>query len=98
MSFQFNSDKEQIRAINPTIISDSTTVFRSGTDSDEKEVLRVLLDNNSKLPRVGINRTGNRIDRIVVDSQGFGYTLQPTVTIDAPPNGGTQALASAVIN
>ena len=98
MSFQFNSDKEQIRAINPQIISDSTTVFRSGTGSTEKEVARILLDPNTGLPRVGINRTGNRIDRIVINSQGSGYTLQPTVQIEAPPNGGTPALASAVIN
>jgi hypothetical protein len=98
MSFQFNSDREQIKAINPSLIGSNELTIRSGSGSNEKEVLRAQLDLNTRLPRVGINRTGNRIDRIQVTNGGSGYTLQPTVTLSAPPNGGTQALASAVIS
>jgi hypothetical protein len=98
MSFQFNSDREQINAINPSLIGSNELTIRSGSGSNEKEVLRAQLDLSTKLPRVGINRTGNRIDRIEVTSQGSGYTTQPTVTLSSPPNGGTQALASALIS
>lgn len=98
MSFQFNSDREQIKATNPSLIGSNELTIRSGSGSNEKEVLRAQLDSATTLPRVGINRTGNRIDRIVVTSQGSGYTLQPTVTLSAPSAGGVQALASAVIS
>ena len=98
MSFQFNSDREQIKATNPSLIGSNELTIRSGSGSNEKEVLRAQLDSATTLPRVGINRTGNRIDRIVVDNQGSGYTLQPTVTLSPPPTGGVQALASAVIS
>ena len=39
MSFQFNSDKEQIKAINPSLIGTSELSIRSGSGSSEKEVL-----------------------------------------------------------
>ena len=98
MSFQFNSDRETIRALAPTLIGEQEFSIRAGTGSTEKEILRTLLDPGTNLPRVGINRTGNRLDRISVDIQGSGYTLQPTVTIAPPPIGGTQAIGSAVID
>ena len=51
------------------------------------------------LPRVGINRTGSRLDVIKVDNEGSGYTTQPTVTLGPPQTeGGIQALASAVVS
>ena len=84
MSFKFNSDKEQIRANAPKVIGDSEVSIRSGTGTDEKEVLRALIEPTTKVPRVGINRTGNRIDTITVTNQGSGYTTQPTVTVSAP--------------
>jgi len=98
MSFQLNSDRETIRAIAPTLVGTQELSIRNGTGSDEKEVLRTLLDPNTDLPRVGINRTGNRIDRIVVNLGGTGYTTQPTVNIAPPPAGGTQALGTAIID
>ena len=98
MSFQLNSDRETIRAIAPTLVGTQELSIRNGSGSDEKEVLRTLLDPNTDLPRVGINRTGNRIDRIVVNLGGTGYTTQPTVNIAPPPAGGTQALGTAVIS
>jgi len=98
MSFQLNSDRETIRAIAPTLIGSQELSIRAGSGSDEKEVLRTLLDPGTDLPRVGINRTGNRIDRVVVNLGGTGYTIQPTVNIAPPPAGGTQAVGSAIID
>jgi hypothetical protein len=99
MSFKFNSDKEQIRANAPQIIGDQEISIRSGTGTDEKEVLRALLEPSTKTPRIGINRTGNRIDRIEVNNPGSGYTTQPTVTVSAPQGENPiQAAASASLS
>lgn len=99
MSFKLNSDREQFRAISPAFIGDNQLTIRGGTGSNEIEILRTQLDPVSKLPRVGINRTGSRIDVIRVDNQGGGYTTQPTVLLGAPQTeGGVQALASAVVS
>ena len=49
------------------------------------------------MPRIGINRTGQRVNSITVTAGGSGYNQAPTVTIDAPPAGGTRALATAFI-
>ena len=98
MSFHINSDKEKIRGVQPKLIGDSEVTIRTGTGSGEKEILRAQLDPQTALPRVGINRTGNRVNNIVVDTGGSGYTVNPTVTIAAPNEpGGVQALASAFI-
>ena len=97
MSFHINSDKEKIRGVNPKLIGDNEATIRIGTGSDEREVFRAQLDPNSNLPRIGINRTGQRVNNINVTSGGSGYTLAPVVTISAPGGGGTQALASAFI-
>ncbi len=99
MSFKINSDKENIRANAPSIIGDSEVSIRSGTGTDEKEVMRALLEPNTKTPRVGINRTGNKIDRYQVTNPGSGYTLVPSVTVTAPTGENPiQALASAVVS
>ena len=97
---KFNSDREQLRAIAPSLIGDEVLSIRSGTGADEKEVLRTLLDADTKLPRVGINRTGSRIDRYVITNQGSGYTQLPSVTVAAPPAGpnARQAFASASVS
>ena len=97
MSFHINSDKEKIRGVNPKLIGDNETTIRVGSGADEREIMRLELDTQSGLPRVGINRTGQRVNNIDVTAGGSGYTLAPTVVIDAPPSGGTQALASAFI-
>ena len=96
MSFHINSDKEKIRGASPKLIGDNEASIRIGTGADEKEVLRTELDTNTLLPRVGINRTGNRVNNIEVDTAGSGFTINPDVTI-GPPNDplGVQALASA---
>ena len=98
MSFNINSDKEKIRGSRPQLIGDNELTIRSGSGSAEKEVLRVELDSITNLPRVGINRTGQRVNNIDIISGGFGYTVVPSVTIDPPQTAdGTQALASAFL-
>ena len=97
MSFHINSDKEKIRGASPKLIGDNETTIRVGTGSDEREVLRAQLDLDTGLPRIGINRTGQRVNNIEITSGGSGYTLAPSVTIEPPASGGTQALASAFI-
>jgi hypothetical protein len=98
MSFHINSDKEKIRGVGPKFIGDNEVTIRTGSGSGEKEILRAQLDSQTALPRVGINRTGNRVNNIVIDTGGSGYTVNPTVTIAAPNEpGGVQALASAFI-
>ena len=96
MSFHINSDKEKIRGVSPKLIGDNEATIRVGTGANEKEVLRAELDSTTQLPRIGINRTGQRVNNIVLDTAGSGFTVNPTVTI-GPPNvaGGIQALASA---
>jgi hypothetical protein len=100
MSFQFNSDKETIRAVKPALISEQELTIRSGQGASEKEVFRAQLDAQTGLPRVGINRTGRRVESIRVNpgQGGTGYTVTPNVTLSAPDlSGGIQALASAII-
>ena len=98
MSFNINSDKEFIRGSKPQLIGDNELTVRGGTGSLEREILRTQLDTNTGLPRVGINRTGQRVNNIEIISGGSGYTLEPTVTVDPPTTpGGIQALASAFI-
>ena len=98
MSFNINSDKESIRGSNTKLIGDNELTIRSGTGSLEREIMRTQLDASTGLPRVGINRTGQRVNNISITNAGTGYSLQPTVTIDPPSTaGGVQALASAFI-
>ena len=63
----------------------------------KEKILRTQLDANTGLPRVGINRTGERINNISVISGGSGYTSVPSVQV-GPPDvaGGVQCLASAL--
>lgn len=97
MSFHINSDKEKIRGVNPKLIGDNEATIRVGTGANEQEIMRLQKDPVSGLPRVGINRTGQRVNNIDIDQGGSGYNQVPLVVISAPPSGGTQAQASATI-
>ena len=98
MSFNINSDKEFVRGIQPKLIGDNELTIRGGTGSLEREIMRTELDSDTGLPRVGINRTGQRVNNLELTSGGTGYTLVPSVTIDPPATaGGIQAQASAFI-
>ena len=99
MSLQFNSDKEFINGSQPKIRADDDFTVRVGTGTNEVEVLRTQLDPVSGTPRVGINRTGKKVESIKLLSTGSGYTVLPTVTLSAPTlPGGVQALASAIVD
>ena len=97
MSFHINSDKEKIRGVNPKLIGDNEATIRVGSGANEQEIMRLQKDPLSGLPRVGINRTGQRVNNIDLDEGGSGYTQAPLVVVEAPPAGGTQAQASATI-
>jgi len=97
MSLEFNADKQELRSSNLKIASSDDLTVRSGAGTDEKEIMRFLIDPTSKLPRVGVNRTGRRLESIAVDTTGSGYTSVPDVIISAPddPILGVQATATA---
>jgi len=98
MSFNINSDKEFIRGSKPQLIGDNELTIRAGSGTLEREIIRTQLDENTGLPRVGINRTGQRVNEVNITSGGSGYTTAPSVQIDPPSTpGGQQALASAFI-
>jgi hypothetical protein len=99
MSLEFNSDKQRIVGTNPQLVGSTDFTIRSGAGASEREIFRAQLDQASGLPRIGINRTGRRVERIVVTAGGSGYTTIPSVTL-SPPNlsNGRQALASAIVN
>ena len=97
MSFHINSDKEKIRGVNPKLIGDNEATIRVGTGVNEVEIMRLQKDPVSGLPRVGINRSGQKVNNIDIDNAGSGYNQAPIVEIDPPPSGGTQAQASASI-
>ena len=84
MSFQLNSDKEQIRGVDSTIIGSNSVRIRAGVDANEREIFQAKIDSGTNLPRVGINRTGRRVERIDVTSFGSGYTDQPTINFSPP--------------
>ena len=102
MSLEFNADKQIIKSTNPQLIGSDNFTIRSGGGSDEKEIFRVQLDPTTKLPRIGVNRTGQKIEKITINTgfNGSGYTTQPSVLIGPPniANGGIQAQASAIIS
>ena len=100
MSLEFNADKQRISSSQPIIVGTEEFTIRAGVGSDEKEVLRVQLDPDTQLPRVGINRTGRKVEKITIDAVGNGYTVTPSVILSAPddPINGVQATASANIN
>ncbi len=98
MSFNINSDKEFFRGSKPQLIGDNELTVRVGVSSAEREILRAQLDEVTNLPRVGINRTGERVNNVAITSGGSGYTTPPSVILGPPQKDtGVQALASAFI-
>ena len=98
MSFQFNSDNERISGVNPSIYGSSEFTLRTGSGAAEREIFRAQL-NEQGAPRIGVNRTGRRVEKIIVDNGGSDYTQPPTVEISSPtrePFIPAQASASVV--
>ncbi|CAF34152.1 hypothetical protein S-PM2d088 [Synechococcus phage S-PM2] len=99
MSFQFNSDREEIRASSTKLVGTTNLTIRAGEGSLEKEIIRTQLDPDTGLPRVGINRTGRKVEQILVNTEGSGYTEVPNITIGPPTTAPfIQALATAIIS
>ena len=97
MSIHINSDKEKFQGSKPKLVGNDELTVRGGTGSLEKEILRTQLDANTGLPRVGINRTGQRVNDINIITGGSGYISPPTVEIAPPIGDGVQAQGSAFI-
>ena len=97
MSIHINSDKEKFQGSKPKLVGNDELTVRGGTGSLEKEILRTQLDANTGLPRVGINRTGQRVNDVKILTGGSGYISPPVVTISPPIGGGIQAQGSAFI-
>ena len=97
MSIHINSDKEKFQGSKPKLVGNDELTVRGGTGSLEKEILRTQLDANTGLPRVGINRTGQRVNDINILTGGSGYISPPTVEIAPPIGDGVQAQGSAFI-
>ena len=81
MSLHINSDKEKFRGVNPKLIGDNEITIRGGTGALEREILRTELDTATGLPRVGINRTGQRINNIDITNGAVSYTHLTLPTI-----------------
>jgi hypothetical protein len=67
----------------------------SAGSSTSAAALRIIQEGTGEALRVEDNSRG--VFGITVTAQGSGYTSAPTVTIAAPPSGGTQATATASI-
>jgi hypothetical protein len=97
MSLQFNSDKQTILGTTPKIVGTTEFTVRAGQGANQKEILRAQLS-DTNLPRLGINRTGERVERIDIVSGGSGYNTAPSVTVGPPDRSdGVQALVSALV-
>ena len=44
MSFQLNSDREQLRGVNSTIIGSGSVRIRAGTGTEEREIFQTKVD------------------------------------------------------
>jgi hypothetical protein len=86
MSFQFNSDREKIRAINPSLIGENELTIRSGVGSNEKEIIRAQLDSNTSLYFYSLD-SGSIYNFYYVILQGVKYNF----------GGGEDAFGSLVI-
>ena len=81
---------------------DVTAVSINGTNDGINyvvgDVVTVALAGVTDQPTFRITAITSDVNSIAVTTAGTGYTSAPTVTLSAPPAGGTQATASAVIS
>ena len=99
MSLNINADKQKISSESLRFTGSTDLAIRAGSGSDEKDCVRATIDPVSKLPRVGINRSGDAIDKVTVLTTGANYVASQTVvTFDAPPTGGTTAVGTATVS
>jgi fibronectin-binding autotransporter adhesin len=78
--------------------NNATVTLNGGTLSGTGRVLNVLSATTSTaIAVVGTGVTAGKIRSINVTNPGSGYVSAPTVTIAAPPAGGTRATATAIL-
>ena len=78
--------------------NNATVTLNGGTLSGTGRVLNVLSATTSTaIAVVGTGVNSGKIRLINVTNQGSGYVSPPTVTIAAPPAGGTRATATAIL-
>lgn len=78
--------------------NNATVTLNGGTLSGTGRVLNVLSATTSTgVAVVGTGLNAGKIRSITVTNPGSGYTSPPTVTIAAPPAGGTRATATAIL-
>ena len=78
--------------------NNATVTLNGGTLSGTGRVLNVLSATTSTaIAVVGTGVTAGKIRSITVTNPGSGYVSPPTVTIAAPPAGGTRATATAIL-
>ena len=81
---------------------DVTAVAINGTNDGINyvvgDIVTVALAGVTDQPTFRITAITSDVNSIAVTTAGTGYTSAPTVTLSAPPTGGTQATASAVIS
>ena len=98
MSLEFNADKQYLKGSKPYVLGTSEFTVRSGSGTNEKEIMRWQLDSTQQIVRVGINRNGQKVEKVTVTSPGGGYSSAPSVVLGAPNLAtGTQATASAIL-
>jgi hypothetical protein len=78
--------------------NNATVTLNGGTLSGTGRILNVLSATTSTaIAVVGTGVNAGKIRSINVTNQGSGYVSPPTVTIAAPPAGGTRATATAIL-
>ena len=99
MSLNINADKQKISSESLKFTGTADLAIRSGSGTDEKDCIRATIDPVSKLPRIGINRSGDSIDKVTVLTSGANYVqAQTVVNFSVPPAGGTTAQGTPVIS
>ncbi len=78
--------------------NNATVTLNGGTLTGTGRVLNVLSATNATaIAVVGTGANAGKIRSISVTNPGSGYVSPPTVTIAAPPAGGTRATATAIL-
>ena len=99
MSLNINADKQKVTGESLRLTGSSDLAVRAGQGTDEKDCIRATIDPVSKLPRVGINRSGDAVDKVTILTSGANYVPAQTVVVfDPPPQGGTTATGTLTIS
>ena len=95
MSLKFNPKKQLIETNELNLNGKNFITLSSGAGTENREIVRVIRKNGTS--RVGINRTGEKIARVVVTNAGAGYLETPVVSV-TPPTANIQDPKTAVLS